>query len=177
MQKPAWWRQTIPAKQEPIRVLVADDQPHILEAVDLLLSPQGIAVDCVRSPQLLLEALGERDYDVLLIDLNYTRDTTSGQEGLDLLARIQEFDARLPVIVMTAWGNIGLAVESSSAGRAILCRSPGRTSGCFRWCACMPSCARRCAERGNWNLKTDCCAPKECRSLLPARPRCSRCWN
>jgi len=81
MQEPALWRQTIPAKQERIRVLVADDQPHILEAVDLLLSPQGIEVDCVRSPQLLMESLGERDYDVLLIDLNYTRDTTSGQEG------------------------------------------------------------------------------------------------
>jgi DNA-binding NtrC family response regulator len=95
---------------------VADDQPHILEAIELLLSPQGIAVDCVRSPQLLLEALGQADYDVLLIDLNYTRDTTSGQEGLDLLARIQELDSRLPVIVMTAWGNIDLAVESIKRG-------------------------------------------------------------
>jgi DNA-binding response OmpR family regulator len=57
---------------------VADDQPHILEAVELLLAPHGIEVDCVRSPRLLMEALGERDYDVLLIDLNYTRDTTSG---------------------------------------------------------------------------------------------------
>ena len=96
--------------------MVADDQPHILEAVELLLAPQGIGVDCVRSPRLLLEALGHSDYDVLLIDLNYTRDTTSGQEGLDLLARIQEFDSRLPVIVMTAWGNIGLAVESIKRG-------------------------------------------------------------
>jgi len=82
----------------------------------LLLSPQGITVDCVRSPQLLMEALGQSDYDVLLIDLNYTRDTTSGQEGLDLLARVQEFDSRLPVIVMTAWGNIDLAVESIKRG-------------------------------------------------------------
>jgi DNA-binding NtrC family response regulator len=103
---------------------VADDQPHILEAVELLLSPQGFAVDCVRSPQLLLEALGERDYDVLLIDLNYTRDTTSGQEGLDLLARIREFDARLPVIVMTAWGNIDLAVESIKRGARDFIQKP-----------------------------------------------------
>ena len=93
-----------------------------------MLAPQGIRVDCVRSPQLLLEALGQRDYDVLLIDLNYTRDTTSGQEGLDLLARIQEFDARLPVIVMTAWGNIDLAVESIKRGAATLSRSRGRIS-------------------------------------------------
>ena len=104
--------------------MVADDQPHILEAVELLLAPQGIGVDCVRSPQLLLEALGQSDYDVLLIDLNYTRDTTSGQEGLDLLARIREFDARLPVIVMTAWGNIDLAVESIKRGARDFIQKP-----------------------------------------------------
>jgi DNA-binding NtrC family response regulator len=104
--------------------LVADDQPHILEAVELLLSPQGISVDCVRSPQLALEAMGQTDYDVLLIDLNYTRDTTSGKEGLDLLARIQEFDSRLPVIVMTAWGNIDLAVESIKRGARDFIQKP-----------------------------------------------------
>jgi len=103
---------------------VADDQPHILEAVELLLQPQSIVVDCVRSPQLALEALGQADYDVLLIDLNYTRDTTSGQEGLDLLARIQEMDARLPVIVMTAWGNIDLAVESMKRGARDFIQKP-----------------------------------------------------
>jgi len=105
-------------------VLAADDQPHILEAIELLLSPQGIAVECVRSPQLLLEALAEDDYDVLIIDLNYARDTTSGQEGLDLLGRIQEFDPRLPVIVMTAWGNIDLAVESIKRGARDFVQKP-----------------------------------------------------
>ncbi len=104
--------------------MAADDQPHILEAVELLLAPHGIAVDCVRSPQLLMEALGQADYDVLLIDLNYTRDTTSGQEGLDLLGRIQEFDPRLPVIVMTAWGNIDLAVESIKRGARDFVQKP-----------------------------------------------------
>ncbi len=103
---------------------MADDQPHVLEAVELLLKPQGIDVDCVRSPQLLLEALGERDYDVVLIDLNYTRDTTSGREGLDLLAGIQDFDSRLPVIVMTAWGNIELAVESIKHGARDFIQKP-----------------------------------------------------
>ena len=111
-------------KNERIRVLVADDQPHILEAVELLLEPQGIHADCVRSPQLLLEALGQTDYDVLLIDLNYTRDTTSGQEGLDLLARLQEIDPRMPVIVMTAWGNIDLAVESIKRGARDFVQKP-----------------------------------------------------
>ena len=113
-----------PRKNERIRVLVADDQPHILEAVELLLEPQGIHVDCARSPQLLLEALGQSDYDVLLIDLNYTRDTTSGQEGLDLLAHLQEIDPRLPVIVMTAWGNIDLAVESIKRGARDFIQKP-----------------------------------------------------
>jgi DNA-binding NtrC family response regulator len=78
----------------------------------------------VRSPRLLLEALGQSDYDVLLIDLNYTRDTTSGQEGLDLLARIQEIDTRIPVIVMTAWGNIDLAVESIKRGARDFVQKP-----------------------------------------------------
>jgi len=68
--------------------------------------------------------LAHTDYDVLLIDLNYTRDTTSGQEGLDLLARIQEFDTRLPVIVMTAWGNIDLAVESIKRGARDFVQKP-----------------------------------------------------
>jgi len=113
-----------PRKNDKIRVLVADDQPHILEAVELLLEPQGIHVDCARSPQLLLEALGQSDYDVLLIDLNYTRDTTSGQEGLDLLARLQEIDPRMPVIVMTAWGNIDLAVESIKRGARDFIQKP-----------------------------------------------------
>ncbi len=92
--------------------------------MELLLSPQGIHVDSVRSPQLALEALGQSEYDVLLIDLNYTRDTTSGQEGLDLLARIQEIDSRLPVIVMTAWGNIDLAVESMKRGARDFVQKP-----------------------------------------------------
>ncbi|HEX4284994.1 MAG TPA: sigma-54 dependent transcriptional regulator [Terracidiphilus sp.] len=111
-------------KQARIRVLVADDQPPILEAVELLLQPHGIHVDTVRSPQLLLEALSQSDYDVLLIDLNYTRDTTSGQEGLNLLARLQEIDPRLPVIVMTAWGNIDLAVESIKRGARDFIQKP-----------------------------------------------------
>jgi DNA-binding NtrC family response regulator len=110
--------------RDKIRVLVGDDQPSILEAVELLLGPQGIAVDRARSPQLVMEALGQCDYDVVLIDLNYTRDTTSGQEGLDLLAQIHEYDPRLPVIVMTAWGNIDLAVESIKRGARDFIQKP-----------------------------------------------------
>jgi len=78
----------------------------------------------VRSPQLLLEALSQSEYDVLLMDLNYTRDTTSGREGLELLASIKEIDAHLPVIVMTAWGNIDLAVESIKRGARDFIQKP-----------------------------------------------------
>jgi DNA-binding NtrC family response regulator len=81
-------------------------------------------VDCVRSPHLLLDALSHSNYDVVLIDLNFTRDTTSGKEGLDLLARLQEIDSRLPVIVMTAWGNIDLAVESMKRGARDFLQKP-----------------------------------------------------
>jgi CheY-like chemotaxis protein len=72
----------------PVRILAADDQEHILEALELLLRPQGYRVDKVRSPVLVHEALSGASYDAVLIDLNYTRDTTSGQEGLDLLSQI-----------------------------------------------------------------------------------------
>jgi len=98
------------------RILAADDQPHILEALQLLLRPQGYAVDGVKSPPEVREALGTDFYDAVLIDLNYTRDTTSGQEGLDLLTEIVALDSNLPVIVMTAWGNVEIAVEAMRRG-------------------------------------------------------------
>jgi DNA-binding NtrC family response regulator len=96
--------------------LAADDQQHILEALELLLRPQGYEVECVQSPALVREMLSACPYDAVLIDLNYTRDTTSGQEGLDLLSEIVGLDSTLPVIVMTAWGNVELAVEAMRRG-------------------------------------------------------------
>src|SRR5579863_6720680 len=92
------------------RLLIADDQRDVLEALRLLLKPEGFAVETATSPAGVLDALGLREFDAVLIDLNYTRDTTSGQEGLDLLSRIQSVDSTLPVIVMTAWGSVDLAV-------------------------------------------------------------------
>lgn len=106
-------------KQEPARparILAADDQPHILEAIELLLRPEGYIVDTAKSPATVRESLASEFYDAVLIDLNYTRDTTSGQEGLDLLSEIVSFDSNLPVIVMTAWGNVRLAVEAMRRG-------------------------------------------------------------
>src|SRR6266487_3427092 len=106
------------------RILAADDQQHILEAIELLLRPQGYKVDVVRSPELAREALSSGQYDAVLIDLNYTRDTTSGREGLDLLSEIVALDSTLPVIVMTAWGNVELAVESMRRGARDFIQKP-----------------------------------------------------
>src|SRR3984885_10930905 len=108
----------------PPRILVADDQQHILEALELLLKPQGYKVDLVGSPQLAREVLAGSAYDAALIDLNYTRDTTSGQEGLDLLSEIVALDSTLPVIVMTAWGNVELAVEAMRRGARDFIQKP-----------------------------------------------------
>jgi DNA-binding NtrC family response regulator len=93
------------------RLLIADDQPFILEALSLLLRPEGYEVESVRSPAMVLDCLAHHEYDALLIDLNYTRDTTSGIEGLHLLDRVRERSGQLPVIIMTAWANVDLAVE------------------------------------------------------------------
>src|SRR5277367_5704629 len=106
------------------RLLIADDQPHILEALRLLLKPEGYQLEMVRTPALVLEALAHESFDGVLIDLNYTRDTTSGQEGLDLVARVKEIDAQLPVVVMTAWGNIDLAVEAMRRGAGDFIQKP-----------------------------------------------------
>src|SRR5437879_13581369 len=89
----------------PPRILAADDQQHILEAIELLLKPQGYKVDLVRSPELARESLTSEQYDAVLIDLNYTRDTTSGREGLDLLSESVSRDSTVPVIVWPAWGH------------------------------------------------------------------------
>src|SRR5216683_4508874 len=106
------------------RILAADDQQHILEAIELLLKPQGYEVDVVRSPEVARESLTSEFYDAVLIDLNYTRDTTSGREGLDLLSEIVAFDSTLPVIVMTAWGNVELAVEAMRRGARDFIQKP-----------------------------------------------------
>jgi DNA-binding NtrC family response regulator len=123
--KPREVRPPLPnAGPDAPRVLAADDQQHILEAIELLLKPQGYKVDVVRSPELAREALASTTYDAVLIDLNYTRDTTSGQEGLDLLSEIHALDSTLPVIVMTAWGNVGLAVEAMRRGARDFIQKP-----------------------------------------------------
>jgi DNA-binding NtrC family response regulator len=106
------------------RVLIADDQPAVIEALRLLLKGEGFEIRAVASPSDVLDVLARQTYDVALIDLNYTRDTTSGQEGLDLLARIRETDPQLPVVVMTAWGSVELAVEAMQRGARDFVQKP-----------------------------------------------------
>src|SRR5215470_6885753 len=102
--------------QSAPRALIADDQPDILEALKLLLKGEGYQIEAVNSPPAVLESLQARQWDLLLLDLNYARDTTSGREGLDLLAEVRKFDQLLPVVLMTAWGSIELAVEAMQMG-------------------------------------------------------------
>ncbi len=106
------------------RVLIADDQQDVLEALRLLLKGEGFELETATSPAGILGALESRDFDVILMDLNYTRDTTSGQEGLDLLSRIQAIDAAVPVVVMTAWGSVDLAVEAMRRGARDFIQKP-----------------------------------------------------
>ncbi len=98
------------------RILIADDQVDVLESLRLLLKPEGFVIETVDSPERVLAAVRERDFDTALIDLNYARDTTSGSEGLELLSRLQALDSTLPVVVMTAWGSVELAVKAVQSG-------------------------------------------------------------
>jgi DNA-binding NtrC family response regulator len=106
------------------RILIADDQIDVLEALRLLLKGEGYRTETVNSPAKVQAALEEGEFDVVLMDLNYARDTTSGQEGLDLLARIQSLDNTLPVVVMTAWGNVELVVEAMRRGARDFMQKP-----------------------------------------------------
>jgi len=106
------------------RILVADDQPDIREALRLLLKGEGFETETVASPAAVLAALEAREFDALLMDLNYARDTTSGHEGLDLLSNIRAKDSTLPIIVMTAWGSLELAVEAMRRGAKDFMQKP-----------------------------------------------------
>jgi DNA-binding NtrC family response regulator len=115
-----------PIRPEPAapRILIADDQPDVLEALRLLLKGEGFKIEAAGSPAAVLEAVDSDEYDVVLIDLNYTRDTTSGQEGLDLLSQLRRHDPTLPVVVMTAWGSVEVAVEAMRRGARDFVQKP-----------------------------------------------------
>src|SRR5262249_227649 len=104
-----------PTMEAP-RILIADDQTDVLEALQLLLKNEGFVIEVATSPRAAVEPIEPRPFHVPLLDLNYARDTTSGSEGLELLARIQKVDNALPVVLMTAWGSVELAVEAMQGG-------------------------------------------------------------
>jgi len=106
------------------RVLIADDQPDVMEALRLLVKGEGYQIEAVNSPAGIMRLVETREFDVVLMDLNYARDTTSGQEGLDVMSRIHAMDSTLPVIVMTAWGSIELAVEAMRRGARDFVQKP-----------------------------------------------------
>src|SRR6516165_7187976 len=110
--------------EKPYRILVADDQPSVLDAVKLLLRSEGFAVETARSPSVVVESITTHEFDALLLDLNYARDTTSGAEGIELLEVIRGIDSQLPIIVMSAWGTINLAVEAVRRGARDFLQKP-----------------------------------------------------
>jgi len=117
----------IPDSTAP-RTLIADDQADVLDALRLLLKGEGYQIEVVSSPAAVIETLQQREFDVLLMDLNYARDTTSGREGLDLLPRIQAIDSSLPIVVMTAWSTVTLAVEAMRRGVSDFVQKPWENS-------------------------------------------------
>src|SRR6266850_3871275 len=112
--------------------LIADDQPDVLVALRLLLRGAGYQTEAVSSPAAVLEAIRQRDFDLVLMDLNYARDTTSGQEGLDLITNIRTIDRTLPIVVLTAWGSVELAVEAMHRGGRDFVQKPWDNSSLLR---------------------------------------------
>lgn len=119
------------AAQAP-RTLIADDQPDVLAALRLLLKGAGYQTEAADSPAAILNAIAQKKFDLVLMDLNYARDTTSGKEGLDLIERIHALDQDLPIVVMTAWATVDLAVESMRLGVRDFVQKPWENSGLLR---------------------------------------------
>ena len=117
-------RERTRASAAPCRLLVADDQPDVLEALRLLLKGEGYQIDTAASPAGVVAALEDKEFDVLLMDLNYARDTTSGQEGLDLLHTVRTMDPTQPAVVMTAWGSVDVADEAMRRGARDFIQKP-----------------------------------------------------
>ncbi len=113
---------------QPPRTLIADDDAGILTALRLLLTNNGYELEAVSSPAALLEAIGRSQFDVVLMDLNYARDTTSGREGMDLISRVHALDPALPIVVMTGWATVDLAVEAMRRGVGDFVQKPWENS-------------------------------------------------
>src|SRR6478609_7798854 len=114
------------------RILIADDQSDLLDALRLLLKAEGMTMEAVTSPEAILSAVAIRQFDLLLMDLNYTSDTTSGREGIDLVARVLGLDHLLPIIVMTGWGSVDVAVAAMRRGARNFVQKPWENADLLR---------------------------------------------
>src|SRR5882724_9297386 len=112
-----------PLAERP-RLLIADDQQDIRDALRLALREDNFIVELAGSPAAVVEAIRKQQFDVALLDLNYARDTTSGGEGIELLEQVRQIDAQLPIVVMTAWGSVELAVEAMQRGAGDFVQKP-----------------------------------------------------
>jgi DNA-binding NtrC family response regulator len=158
------------------RILIADDQPDVLEALRILLKGAGHQTDAVTSLAGIFNALEKKDYALLMMDLNYTRDTTSGQEGLEVIPKLQEIDSTLPIVVMTAWATIDLAVEAMKRGARDFVPKPWDNERCLRLCEHRLNWRVRCARAASWKRPINFCAvarPTSSRN----HPRCVRFWK
>jgi phosphoserine phosphatase RsbU/P len=117
-------REMHPVRPVTGRVLIADDQKHILDALQMLLRGRGLATEAVTHPSRVLHAIETGQFDAVLMDLNYTRESTRGAEGLELVSQIRSMDSLLPVVVMTAWSSVDLAVEAMRRGASDFIQKP-----------------------------------------------------
>ncbi|MEJ7709989.1 MAG: response regulator [Pyrinomonadaceae bacterium] len=140
------------------RILIADDQTDVLEALRLLLKPEKYEIVAATSPQGFFHEIGRGSFDVALVDLNYTRDTTSGQEGLDLLSRVKTIDATLPVVVMTAWGSVELAVEAVRRGARDFVQKPWDNARLLSILRTQIDLSRALRKGAQLRPKINCCA-------------------
>jgi DNA-binding NtrC family response regulator len=159
------------------RVLIADDQPHILAALEMLLKDSGFSTEIVTDPGRVLLAMETEQFDAVLMDLNYTRGTVGGREGLQLVSQLRALDSLLPVVVMTAWSSVDLAVEAMRRGASDFIQKPwenlellqklqtncrwrerkGEPSGCVR------------KNYGMHGRSRTACFPSDCPMLLDMR--------
>ena len=155
------------------RILIADDQPDVLEALRILLKGEGISDRRGDFAGRDFTALEKRDYALIMMDLNYTRDTTSGQEGLEVIPRIQDLDNTLPIVVMTAWATIDLAVEAMKRGARDFVPKPWDNNRVLAIVRTQIELAARCARAADSKRRINCCAetrPISSRNRRAMRP-------
>ena len=156
-------------------ILIAEDQEYVREALAMLLRGQGYSVQLCASPNEALTAAQQRTPDVALLDMNYQRDSTSGIEGLDLIQRLRQMDGTVPIIALTAWGNVDLAVSAMKHGASDFIEKPWRNDALLEKVRSLRQrvsrCARHSASRNSSATTPTNCRPASCRSATLSRRR------